>query len=271
MIQVKEQSKFKVGWNARLSDPTMTVQLSNAKISKLSCTTSFFSPPVSILPRPYFLDISISLEMNRGGRGAGRGRAGAAAGSSRAAAEGADASTSRTTPSGSATGTPSRTPSATPGRTIGASRASRAAPAVTGRFRPKAVRRNEAERDTIARQEEKKASDKLAEEKRARGRSRFRSSRSRGDAMGARGGRGRGGAVAAAAGPFSSGFAGSFTYVAMCSGCGGLTLCRLGRQNRRRRILWRRWRRLWWWLRWRRFVSSKGRGANTQHGGRWAP
>ncbi|KAL6849586.1 hypothetical protein ACO1O0_009127 [Amphichorda felina] len=169
-----EEEQSKVGWNARLSDPTMIVQ-----------------------------------RMNRGSRGAGRGRAGAAAGSSRAAAEGADASTSRTTPSGSATGTPSRTPSATPGRTIGASRASRAAPAVTGRFRPKAVRRNEAERDTIARQEEKKASDKLAEEKRARGRSRFRSSRSRGDAMGARGGRGRGGAVAAAAGPFSSGFADS--------------------------------------------------------------
>ncbi len=137
-------------------------------------------------------------DMNRGTRGAGRGRAGAAGGSS------------RSTPVESANATPTsgRTPSATPGRTIGPTRSSRAASAITGRFRPKNIRRDEAERDSIARQEEKKASDKVAEERRARGRGRFRSKRSRGDAMG----RGRGGyAVAAAAGPFSGGFAGLST------------------------------------------------------------
>ncbi|KAM3486061.1 hypothetical protein MY8738_000812 [Beauveria namnaoensis] len=74
-----------------------------------------------------------------------------------------------------------------------------------GRFRPRNVRRDEAERDSLARQEEKKASERAAEERRARGRSRFRSKRSRGDTMG-RGGFGR--IISGASGPFSSGIGG---------------------------------------------------------------
>ncbi|PNY29713.1 Uncharacterized protein TCAP_00373 [Tolypocladium capitatum] len=76
-----------------------------------------------------------------------------------------------------------------------------------GRFRPKAVRRDEADRDTLARLEEKKASERAADERRARGRSRYRSKRSRGDAMGSRGGWGRG--TSTASGPFSGGLVGS--------------------------------------------------------------
>lgn len=64
------------------------------------------------------------------------------------------------------------------------------------------MRRDEAERDSLARQEEKKASERAAEERKARGRSRFRSKRSRGDTMG-RGGFGR--IISGASGPFSSG------------------------------------------------------------------
>ncbi|GAO15779.1 uncharacterized protein UV8b_03100 [Ustilaginoidea virens] len=75
-----------------------------------------------------------------------------------------------------------------------------------GRLRPKILRRDEVERDKLARQEEKKANDRAAAERRARGRSRNRSRRSRGDAMGARGGRG---GITTASGPFSSGFAGA--------------------------------------------------------------
>ncbi|PTB41945.1 uncharacterized protein TrAFT101_008953 [Trichoderma asperellum] len=80
-----------------------------------------------------------------------------------------------------------------------------AAPA--GRFRPKNVRRDESERDALAQQEQHKASERAADERRARGRSRFRSKRSRGDAMGSRGG-GFGRPVAGASGPFSSGVGG---------------------------------------------------------------
>ncbi|KAG5979957.1 hypothetical protein E4U55_004538 [Claviceps digitariae] len=78
--------------------------------------------------------------------------------------------------------------------------------ATGGRLRPKILRRDEAERDKLARQEEQKANERAAAERRARGRSRNRSKRSRGDAMGARGGRG---AISSASGPFSSGFAGA--------------------------------------------------------------
>ncbi|KAH0493848.1 hypothetical protein TgHK011_000494 [Trichoderma gracile] len=81
-------------------------------------------------------------------------------------------------------------------------RAARAA-ASTGRFRPKNVRRDESERDALAQQEQQKASEREADERRARGRSRFRSKRSRGDAMGSRGGA-FGRPVAGASGPFSS-------------------------------------------------------------------
>lgn len=83
-----------------------------------------------------------------------------------------------------------------------------AAPA--GRFRPKNVRRDESERDALAQQEQHKASERAADERRARGRSRFRSKRSRGDAMGSRGG-GFGRPIAGASGPFSSGVGGPGT------------------------------------------------------------
>ncbi|EHK27377.1 uncharacterized protein TRIVIDRAFT_34180 [Trichoderma virens Gv29-8] len=116
------------------------------------------------------------------GRGAGRG---SAAASSRSQTEGADDSNQQ----GAAS-----------------TRASRAA-ASTGRFRPKNIRRDESERDALAQQEQQKASDRAADERRARGRSRFRSKRSRGDAMGSRGG-GFGRPVAGASGPFSSGMGG---------------------------------------------------------------
>ncbi|ATY59292.1 RNA polymerase III Rpc4 [Cordyceps militaris] len=92
----------------------------------------------------------------------------------------------------------------TPARRADTTRTTRA-PA-GGRFRPKIVRRDEAERDSLARQEEKKASERAAEERRARGRSRFRSKRSRGDTMG-RGGFGR--IISGASGPFSSGLGGT--------------------------------------------------------------
>ncbi|EGR52627.1 uncharacterized protein TRIREDRAFT_119530 [Trichoderma reesei QM6a] len=91
-----------------------------------------------------------------------------------------------------------------PGAT--SARAARAA-ASTGRFRPKNVRRDESERDALAQQEQQKASEREADERRARGRSRFRSKRSRGDAMGSRGGA-FGRPVAGASGPFSSGMGG---------------------------------------------------------------
>ncbi|KAG6088274.1 hypothetical protein E4U31_006994 [Claviceps sp. LM219 group G6] len=78
--------------------------------------------------------------------------------------------------------------------------------ATGGRLRPKILRRDEADRDKLARQEEQKAQERAAAERRARGRSRNRSKRSRGDAMGARGGRG---GNSTASGPFSSGVAGA--------------------------------------------------------------
>ncbi|TWU78334.1 hypothetical protein ED733_008534 [Metarhizium rileyi] len=74
-----------------------------------------------------------------------------------------------------------------------------------GRLKPKILRRDEADRDKLARQEEQKANERAAAERRARGRSRNRSKRSRGDAMGTRGGRG----ASTASGPFSGGFAGA--------------------------------------------------------------
>ncbi|KAJ6438605.1 urease accessory protein UreD [Purpureocillium lavendulum] len=53
--------------------------------------------------------------------------------------------------------------------------------------------------------EEQKATERAAAERRAQGRSRFRSKRSRGDAMGSRGGRG----ISSASGPFGGGIGGS--------------------------------------------------------------
>ncbi|KAF4452021.1 hypothetical protein F53441_5095 [Fusarium austroafricanum] len=146
--------------------------------------------------------------MNRVRASARGTRRGAAAAGSRAAGEGSAGASSSTpivtdTASGSATPVPKSIPTtSTRGGTT--TRATRA-PA-TGRFRPKNVRRDEAERDSLARQEEQKASERAADERKAQGRSRFRSKRSRGDAMG-RGGFGR--VISGASGPFSSGAAGS--------------------------------------------------------------
>ncbi|PNP83107.1 hypothetical protein FNYG_03429 [Fusarium nygamai] len=143
--------------------------------------------------------------MNRG-RAAARGsRRGAAAASSRAAGENNAASSTpdvTDTPSSATLVPQSIATTSTRGGTT--TRATRAPAA--GRFRPKNIRRDEAERDSLARQEEQKASERAADERKARGRSRFRSKRSRGDAMG-RGGFGR--VISGASGPFSSGAAGS--------------------------------------------------------------
>ncbi|RFU72358.1 rna polymerase iii rpc4, partial [Trichoderma arundinaceum] len=158
------------------------------------------------------------------GRATGRGaRRGSAAVSSRSQTEGADDSNlSQENPStgGAAPlasmaiadssaeqGASSSQPAASTARRGATSaRAARGA-ASTGRFRPKNVRRDESERDALAQQEQQKASERAADERRARGRSRFRSKRSRGDAMGSRGG-GFGRPVAGASGPFSSGVGG---------------------------------------------------------------
>ncbi|UKZ83537.1 hypothetical protein TrVFT333_011346 [Trichoderma virens FT-333] len=150
------------------------------------------------------------------GRGAGRG---SAAASSRSQTEGADDSNQQSfTGSAAPTanmglaesstdqGASSQPAASTVRRGAASTRASRAA-ASTGRFRPKNIRRDESERDALAQQEQQKASDRAADERRARGRSRFRSKRSRGDAMGSRGG-GFGRPVAGASGPFSSGMGG---------------------------------------------------------------
>ncbi|KAM5342620.1 hypothetical protein ACJ41O_013586 [Fusarium nematophilum] len=120
---------------------------------------------------------------------------------------GSAGSSSATGAAGAASGstTPAiRTTSSARARGGTATRASRG-PGV-GRFRPKNIRRDEADRDNLARQEEQKAIERAADERKARGRSRFRSKRSRGDAMG-RGGFGR--IISGASGPFSSGAAGS--------------------------------------------------------------
>ncbi|KAK1237679.1 hypothetical protein MKX07_006807 [Trichoderma sp. CBMAI-0711] len=108
--------------------------------------------------------------------------------------------------SGAEQGASSQPAASTVRRGAASARAARAA-ASTGRFRPKNVRRDESERDALAQQEQQKASEREADERRARGRSRFRSKRSRGDAMGSRGGA-FGRPVAGASGPFSSGMGG---------------------------------------------------------------
>ncbi|KAF5528896.1 rna polymerase iii rpc4, partial [Fusarium phyllophilum] len=164
-----------------------------AKFLKASSATKAFDTD------NYYSPATLTLSL-----GAARGsRRGAAAASSRAAGENnADSSTPAVTDTpGSATPVPQSiaTTSTRGGTTTRATRAPAA-----GRFRPKNIRRDEAERDSLARQEEQKASERAADERKARGRSRFRSKRSRGDAMG-RGGFGR--VISGASGPFSSGAA----------------------------------------------------------------
>ncbi|RDA82640.1 hypothetical protein CP532_0929 [Ophiocordyceps camponoti-leonardi (nom. inval.)] len=137
-----------------------------------------------------------------GGRGASRGvgRGGTTSDRQQAAARSTDTTT---TAAGEASG------SATT-RTTGRGSRGSSSTASSGRFRPKAIRRDEADRDELARREAQKASERAAEERRARGRSRFRSKRSRGDVMGSRG---RG--ISTASGPFSGGLSGA------SSGAGG--------------------------------------------------
>lgn len=180
------------------------------------------------------------------GRTTGRGtRRGAAAAGSRSQPQSVEpnsttASSSATPASGTpapaeTSATPSRsTPSASM-RGAASTRATRGPAA--GRFRPKVVRRDEAERDTLARLEEEKANERAKEERRARGRSRFRSKRSRGDAMGARR------IIGGASGPFASGTAGKLNYSGFPY-ISNLTYC----FRRRRRLVWQWWR--WWWI-WR--------------------
>ncbi|KAF7547314.1 hypothetical protein G7Z17_g7818 [Cylindrodendrum hubeiense] len=139
------------------------------------------------------------------GRAPARGtRRGAAAAGQRAQPETGESSASAASAGTGTTNLTTRSTPSAPTRGAATTRATRGPAA--GRFRPKVVRRDEAERDTLARQEEQKAQDRAADERRARGRSRFRSKRSRGDAMGARGGFGR--PIGGASGPFSSGAAG---------------------------------------------------------------
>lgn len=140
-------------------------------------------------------------------------RVAAAAGRQRAMADAGEASENVTASTDPTATTPSTldeaVASASSSTTAPASRGGATAGTRTttaGRLRPKILRRDEADRDKLARQEEQKANERAAAERRARGRSRNRSRRSRGDAMGARGGRG---GTATASGPFSSGFAGA--------------------------------------------------------------
>ncbi|KAK5993257.1 hypothetical protein PT974_06686 [Cladobotryum mycophilum] len=155
------------------------------------------------------------------GRAAGRGtRRGAASASQRAQTDGGDdvvvikeEPSSTATPSAfpiaAAASADSSEQSAPPPtvatvrRGAAATRATRGT-TTTGRFRPKNVRRDETERDALAQRERQKADERAAEERRARGRSRFRSKRSRGDTMGSRGGR----PISGASGPFAGGAAG---------------------------------------------------------------
>ncbi|KAF3811432.1 hypothetical protein GCG54_00001758 [Colletotrichum gloeosporioides] len=127
------------------------------------------------------------------GRGAARGRGGRQASSSTPSGD-TPAPTSRPSSAlgtASATVTPSRSEPATRQSTRGTS---------TGRFRPRVVRRDEASRDVLARQEQDKDNARAKAEARAQARSRGRSRRARGDAMGRGGMMGR---TAVASGPFS--------------------------------------------------------------------
>jgi hypothetical protein len=120
----------------------------------------------------------------------------------------------------------------------------------------------------LAQQEQHKASERAADERRARGRSRFRSKRSRGDAMGSRGG-GFGRPVVGASGPFSSGVGGPGTSLSWLVKRPSLYTCvcvkyanmRINRWSSWRRLVWwcwRRWWRRWWQLRRNRQVRRKG-------------
>ncbi|KAL5606148.1 hypothetical protein BROUX41_006084 [Berkeleyomyces rouxiae] len=123
--------------------------------------------------------------MNRGSRGRGGPSRGASltARPVSASAEGNDSASGTPVPSGSSTPRIKTEP--------GAPSSSTATPisrgAWGGRFKPKNVRRSEAERAAIAEQEAQKQRERAAEEAKARPRGRFRGGRSRGNAMGQRG------------------------------------------------------------------------------------
>ncbi|KAK1454174.1 RNA polymerase III RPC4 [Colletotrichum melonis] len=127
-------------------------------------------------------------------RGAGRGRPRGTRGRGRGAASSAAPSTegpNSTSRPSSALGTASATATPNPPATRGTS---------ASRFRPRVVRRDEAARDAIARQELEKDNARAKAEARAQARSRGRSRRARGDAMGRGGFMSR---AAVASGPFS--------------------------------------------------------------------
>lgn len=171
------------------------------KFSKLQRVSTTFFPSCLATVGFVFNTCTKLLVIMVRGRAVGRGtRRGAASGGTERPAADAPAPA----PPPTSTDAPSSSETA-PARRGGATRATRAPAA--GRFRPKNVRRDEADRDSLARQEEKKASERAAEERKARGRSRFRSKRSRGDTMG-RGGFGR--IISGASGPFSSSIGGKF-------------------------------------------------------------
>ncbi|KAG7083774.1 RNA polymerase III RPC4, partial [Colletotrichum scovillei] len=130
------------------------------------------------------------------GRGRPRGTRGRGRGAASSAAPSTEGPTSTSRPSSalgtaSATAVPSRTATPNPPATRGTS---------ASRFRPRVVRRDEAARDAIARQELEKDNARAKAEARAQARSRGRSRRARGDAMGRGGFMSR---AAVASGPFS--------------------------------------------------------------------
>ena len=127
------------------------------------------------------------------GRPRGRGaRAGASSGdaaqqpeSAPPASTASDPISISSTPTASAASTPA--PTTQPGPSA-PSRGTTRPPgaALTGRLRPRNVRRNEEQREQLAQQEAKKDSERAAEERRLRGRMRFRGRRGRGNQFGPR-------------------------------------------------------------------------------------
>lgn len=186
------------------------------------------------------------------GRGATRGRGGrgGAASVTQSADAPLNASTSRPSSAlgtASATGAPLRD-SATPKPTRGTS---------VGRFRPKNVRRDEAARDVLARQELEKDNARAKAEARAQARSRGRSRRARGDAMGRGGFMSR---AAVASGPFSQINIEGMLAFYLTAWDARLTL------TRGCKVLWRLgWRRRRWRRRW---VLRRRRG-KSKEGRRW--
>ncbi|CRK48315.1 hypothetical protein HYQ45_013878 [Verticillium longisporum] len=142
-------------------------------------------------------------------RGRGRGREGAAAGATSAENTDTTAAAEATTPGAAAAAAAAQHPVVTtaptdgsvPPSTRGETVAKPTRGPLAGR-RPRNIRRDEASRDALARQEQSKENARAKEEARNQARTRGRSQRSRGSAMGRGGAMSRGGG-AAASGPFS--------------------------------------------------------------------